>query len=40
MRIRQLRSDGIPVTEWHPERPLDVALASLARRAPLARAAL
>jgi uncharacterized protein (DUF58 family) len=39
MRMRQLRADGIPVTEWHPERPLDVALASLARRAPLARAA-
>jgi uncharacterized protein (DUF58 family) len=39
-RMRKLRTDGIPVTEWHPERPLDVALASLARRVPLARAAL
>jgi uncharacterized protein (DUF58 family) len=39
-RMRQLRSDAIPVTDWHPERPLDVALASLARRVPLARAAL
>lgn len=33
-RIQQLRADGIAVTEWLPERPLDVALASLARRAP------
>ena len=37
-RIRQLRNDGITVVEWRPAQPLDVALASLARRAPQQRA--
>jgi uncharacterized protein (DUF58 family) len=37
-RIRQLRGDGITVAEWQPEQPLDVALASLTRRAPVRRA--
>jgi uncharacterized protein (DUF58 family) len=37
-RIRQLRTNGITVAEWQPERPLDAALAALARRAPARRA--
>ena len=36
-RIRQLRTNGITVAEWQPERPLDTALAALARRAPVRR---
>jgi uncharacterized protein (DUF58 family) len=36
-RIQQLRGDGITVAEWQPEQPLDVALASLTRRAPVRR---
>ena len=36
-RIRQLRTNGITVVEWQPERPLDTALAALARRAPVRR---
>ncbi|NQW53951.1 MAG: DUF58 domain-containing protein [Rhodospirillales bacterium] len=36
-RIRQLCDEGISVTEWQPEQPLDAALASLARRAPVRR---
>ena len=37
-RVRQLRHHGITVVEWQPERSLDAALASLARRAPVRRA--
>jgi len=37
-RVRQLRHQGITVVEWQPDRPLDTALASLARRAPVRRA--
>jgi len=33
--LQDLRQSGITVTEWQPDEPLDVALASLARRAPL-----
>ena len=36
-RIRQLRTNGIAVVEWQPDRPLDTALAALARRAPVRR---
>ena len=36
-RLQQLRNDGITVAEWQPERPLDIALAALGRRAPLRR---
>ena len=37
-RVQQLRHQGITVVEWQPEQPLDTALASLARRAPVRRA--
>jgi hypothetical protein len=37
-RIRQLGKEGITVAEWQPDQPLDAALASLARRAPVRRA--
>lgn len=36
--VEQLRHQGITVVEWQPEQPLDTALASLARRAPVRRA--
>jgi uncharacterized protein (DUF58 family) len=39
-RTQQLLADGIQVAEWHPDGPLDIALASLARRAPRRRLAL
>jgi uncharacterized protein (DUF58 family) len=39
-RIQQLRNTGITVSEWQPERPLETALAPLARRAPVRGAAL
>ena len=38
-RIQQLRSSGITVTEWQPERSFDTALAPLARRVPVRRGA-
>ena len=37
-RMRQLAKEGITVTEWQPDQPLDAALASLARRTPMRRA--
>jgi uncharacterized protein (DUF58 family) len=36
-RLQPLRNSGITVVEWNPELPLDTALASLARRAPVRR---
>ena len=40
VRVQELRRKGISVAEWQPGQPLDIALASLARRVPVRRPAL
>jgi uncharacterized protein (DUF58 family) len=39
-RVHELRNTGITVAEWRPGQPLDIALASLARRLPVRRPVL
>jgi uncharacterized protein (DUF58 family) len=38
-RLEELRQTGITVAEWQPDEPLDAALASLLRRAPVTASA-